>query len=228
MMRRCSFGISILNSHLVSGATILLTDKSIAQKEFWNFIKQEKATSLSGVPYTFEMLKRLRFFRMDLPSIKTITQAGGKLRADLVKEYIDGAIATNKQFIVMYGQTEATARMSYLPWEVASEKYASIGVAIPGGVFELQDENLKVITCCDVDGELVYRGANVSMGYAETQSDLTKGDENNGILYTGDIARRDADGYYYITGRMKRFVKVFGNRVNLDAIEQILKSSSFS
>jgi acyl-CoA synthetase (AMP-forming)/AMP-acid ligase II len=222
-----SFGISVLNSHLISGATILLTDKSIAQKEFWSFLKENNATSLSGVPYTFEMLKRLRFFRMDLPSLKTITQAGGKLRADLVKEYIDGAIDTNKQFIVMYGQTEATARMSYLPWEVASEKYSSIGIAIPGGKFELQDENHNIIECSDVDGELVYIGANVSMGYAETKLDLSKGDENNGILYTGDIARRDADGYYYITGRMKRFVKVFGNRVNLDATEQILKSSGF-
>jgi acyl-CoA synthetase (AMP-forming)/AMP-acid ligase II len=222
-----SFGISVLNSHLISGATILLTDKSIAQKEFWSFLKENNATSLSGVPYTFEMLKRLRFFRMDLPSLKTLTQAGGKLRPELVKEYIDGAVATNKQFIVMYGQTEATARMSYLPWDVASEKFSSIGIAIPGGEFELQNENHQLITENEVDGELVYKGPNVSMGYAETCADLLKGDENNGILYTGDIARSDADGYYYITGRMKRFVKVFGNRVNLDATEQLLKSAGF-
>lgn len=222
-----SFGISVLNSHLISGATILLTGKSIAQKEFWSFLKENNATSLSGVPYTFEMLKRLRFFRMDLPSLKTLTQAGGKLRPELVKEYIDGAVATNKQFIVMYGQTEATARMSYLPWDVASEKFSSIGIAIPSGEFELQDENHQLITENEVDGELVYKGSNVSMGYAETCADLLKGDENNGILYTGDIARRDADGYYYITGRMKRFVKVFGNRVNLDATEQLLKSAGF-
>ena len=222
-----SFGISVLNSHLISGATILLTDKSIAQKDFWSFLKENNATSLSGVPYTFEMLKRLRLFRMDLPSLKTLTQAGGKLRPELVKEYIDGAVATNKQFIVMYGQTEATARMSYLPWDVAIEKLASIGIAIPGGEFELQDENHQLIEENEVDGELVYKGQNVSMGYAETCADLLKGDENNGILYTGDIARRDADGYYYITGRMKRFVKVFGNRVNLDATEQLLKSAGF-
>lgn len=222
-----SFGISVLNSHMISGATILLTDKSIAQKEFWSFLKENNATSLSGVPYTFEMLKRLRFFRMDLPSLKTLTQAGGKLRPELVKEYIDGAVVTNKQFIVMYGQTEATARMSYLPWDVASEKFASIGVAIPDGDFELQDENHQLIEENEVDGELVYKGPNVSMGYAETSVDLLKGDENNGILHTGDIARRDGDGYYYITGRMKRFVKVFGNRVNLDAVEQLLKSTGF-
>lgn len=222
-----SFGISVLNSHLISGATVLLTDKSIAQKEFWNFVKEHKATSLSGVPYTFEMLKRLRFFRMDLPYLTTLTQAGGKLNANLAKEYIDNAVLSGKKFIIMYGQTEATARMSYLPWESACEKYASIGISIPGGKFELQDTEHKTITATNVEGELVYVGPNVSLGYAENTADLNKEDENNGILHTGDIAYVDADGYYYITGRMKRFVKVFGNRINLDATEQILKSSGF-
>lgn len=223
-----SFGLSVINSHLIKGATILLTDKSIAQKEFWNFVKEQKATSLSGVPYTFEMLKRLRVLRMDLPHLKTFTQAGGKLNADLAKEYIDGCNAIGKRFIVMYGQTEATARMSYLPWDFAAEKYSSIGIAIPGGEFTLEDANHQPITDCDMDGELVYRGPNVSMGYAECVEDLAKGDCNCGVLHTGDIARRDKDGFYYITGRMKRFVKVFGNRVNLDALEQVLKTAGFT
>lgn len=222
-----SFGISVINSHLLKGATILLTDKSIAQKEFWTFVKEQKATSLSGVPYTFEMLKRLRVFRMDLPYLKTFTQAGGKLNADLAKEYIENASACDKRFIVMYGQTEATARMSYLPWDKALEKYSSIGIAIPGGRFSIEDAQHNEITEPNVDGELVYRGPNVSMGYAECIEDLAKGDENCGVLHTGDVARRDEDGFYYITGRMKRFVKVFGNRVNLDATEQILKSAGF-
>lgn len=222
-----SFGISVINSHLLKGATILLTDKSIAQKEFWTFVKEQKATSLSGVPYTFEMLKRLRIFRMDLPYLKTFTQAGGKLNADLAKEYIENAAACGKRFIVMYGQTEATARMSYLPWDRALEKYSSIGIAIPGGKFTIEDAQHNEITEPNVDGELVYRGPNVSMGYAECIDDLAKGDENCGVLHTGDVARRDEDGFYYITGRMKRFVKVFGNRVNLDATEQILKSAGF-
>lgn len=222
-----SFGISVINSHLLKGATILLTDKSIAQKEFWTFVKEQKATSLSGVPYTFEMLKRLRIFRMDLPYLQTFTQAGGKLNADLAKEYIENAAACGNRFIVMYGQTEATARMSYLPWNKALEKYSSIGIAIPGGRFSIEDAQHNEITEPNVDGELVYRGPNVSMGYAECIEDLAKGDENCGVLHTGDVARRDKDGFYYITGRMKRFVKVFGNRVNLDATEQILKSAGF-
>lgn len=207
-----SYGLSIINSHLIKGATILLTDKTYAQREFWNFLKENEATSMSGVPYTWELLRRLRFMRMDLPSVKTMTQAGGKLNAEIAKEYIQWAKSQGKRFIVMYGQTEATARMSYLPWEKAEEKYASIGVAIPGGEFSLAE-----------DGELIYKGENVSMGYAECAEDLMKDDENHGILHTGDMARVDEDGYYYITGRKKRFVKIWGNRCNLDQIEQLVK-----
>ena len=218
-----SYGLSVINSHFISGATILLTDKSIAQKEFWEFAREQKATSMAGVPYTYEMLKRLRFFRMSLPDMKVLTQAGGKLSSNLVQEYVDNAKLSDKKFVVMYGQTEATARMSYLPFESASDKAGSIGIAIPGGTFKLIDDSGCEITESDKDGELIYSGRNVSLGYADCKEDLIKGDENNGKLYTGDIARRDADGFYYITGRKKRFVKVYGNRVNLDAAEQIVK-----
>ncbi|MDR1583474.1 MAG: AMP-binding protein, partial [Prevotellaceae bacterium] len=128
-----SYGLSVINSHLIKGATVLLTDKPVVQKEFWNFVKEQKATSIAGVPYTYEMLKRLHIFRMDLPALKTMTQAGGKLNAELAKEYMEQAKTVGKRFIVMYGQTEATARMSYLPFDDSTEKYGSIGIAIPGG-----------------------------------------------------------------------------------------------
>jgi acyl-coenzyme A synthetase/AMP-(fatty) acid ligase len=223
-----SYGLSVINSHLISGATILLTDKSIAQKEFWNFARVQKASSMAGVPYTYEMLKRLRFFRMSLPDMKVLTQAGGKLSSNLVQEYAENASITGKKFIVMYGQTEATARMSYLPFEYALEKSGSIGIAIPGGSFRLVDNDGTEITESNKDGELVYLGKNVCVGYADCKEDLIKGDENNGKLYTGDIARRDKDGYYYITGRKKRFIKIYGNRVNLDAAEQIIKEITTS
>ncbi|MBR4845704.1 MAG: AMP-binding protein, partial [Bacteroidaceae bacterium] len=218
-----SFGMSVINSHLIKGATILLTDKAVLQREFWNFTKEQKATSIAGVPYTYEMLKRLRFFRMELPDMKTMIQAGGKLNAAFVKEYVDFAEANGKQFIVMYGQTEAAPRMSYLPHNKAVEKNASIGIAIPGGKFSIIDTDGNEITTPNVDGELVYEGANVCLGYAEKREDLKLGDDNHGVLHTGDIARVDADGFYYITGRMKRFVKVWGNRCNLDATEQLVK-----
>ena len=223
-----SYGVSVINSHLIKGATLLLTEGTVAQREFWNFLKEQKATSISGVPYTYEMLKMLRFFRMDLPYLKTMTQAGGKLNKDIAKEYIEYAKEKGKRFFVMYGQTEATARMSYLPFEHALEKYASIGIAIPRGKFSLIDVNGNAITEPDVDGELVYIGPNVSLGYAECRADLAKGDDNHGELHTGDVARRDSEGFYYITGRMKRFVKVWGNRCNLDATEQMVKAITTS
>jgi acyl-coenzyme A synthetase/AMP-(fatty) acid ligase len=223
-----SYGVSVINSHLLKGATILLTEGTVAQREFWNFLKEQKATSIAGVPYTYEMLKMLRFFRMDLPYLKTMTQAGGKLNKDIARQYIEFAQEKGKRFFVMYGQTEATARMSYLPLEHALDKYASIGIAIPGGKFSLMDVNGNVIDAPDVDGELIYEGPNVSLGYAECRADLAKGDENHGVLHTGDVARFDEDGFFYITGRMKRFVKVWGNRCNLDATEQLVKAITTS
>lgn len=218
-----SYGISVINSHFLKNATLLLTDKAVIQKEFWQFAKEQKATSIAGVPFTYEMLRRLKIFKMDLPCLKTMTQAGGKLNAKIAKEYIEQATETNKQFIVMYGQTEATARMSYLPWDKAMDKYNSIGVAIPNGKMYIIDGKGKKICQNDIDGELIYEGPNVSLGYAECREELNKNDENKGVLHTGDVARMDADGFFYITGRMKRFVKIYGNRVNLDATEQILK-----
>lgn len=219
-----SFGMSVINSHLIKGATLLLTDKAVIQREFLNFLKEGKATSIAGVPYTYEMLRRLRFLKMDLPELKTMIQAGGKLNANIVKEYVEAAQVLGKEFIVMYGQTEAAPRMSYLPFDKALEKYDSIGIAIPGGKLSVRDVNDKEITTPDTDGELIYEGPNVCMGYAECIEDLAKGDENHYVLHTGDVARFDSDGYFYITGRMKRFVKVWGNRCNLDATEQLVKA----
>lgn len=217
-----TYGLSIINSHLYQGATILLTNKGFMQKDFWTFFKQEEATSFGGVPYTYEMLKRLRFFKMDLPSLKSMTQAGGKLSPELHKEFAQYAQDNEKRFYVMYGQTEATARMSYLPYKESLKKYGSMGIAIPGGKFSLVDVNEKEITEPEIIGELVYQGPNVSLGYAEKREDLIKGDENKGTLITGDMAKRDEEGYYYIVGRKKRFIKIFGNRVNLDETERML------
>lgn len=223
-----SFGMSVINSHLIKGATLLLTDKAVIQREFLTFLNEGKATSIAGVPYSYEMLRRLRFLKMDLPELKTMIQAGGKLNANIVKEYVEAAQVSGKEFIVMYGQTEAAPRMSYLPFDKALEKYASIGIAIPGGKLSVRDANDQEIKTPDTDGELIYEGPNVCMGYAECIEDLAKGDENNGVLHTGDVARFDSEGYFYITGRMKRFVKVWGNRCNLDATEQLVKAITTS
>lgn len=218
-----SFGMSVINSHLHCGATLLLSDKTVMQSEFWKFVKEQQATSIAGVPYTYEMLRRLRFFRMDLPQLKTMIQAGGKLNAGIVKEYAENAQKAGKRFFVMYGQTEAGPRISYLPFNIAEQKPSSIGIAIPGGNLSIHDSDGNPISEPDVDGELIYEGPNVCMGYAESKEDLTEGDKNRGVLHTGDVARFDKDGFFYITGRMKRFVKIWGNRCNLDSIEQLLK-----
>ncbi len=218
-----TYGLSIINSHLLVGASILLTDYTLLNREFWNFFKEEGATSFGGVPYTYEILKKLRFFRMELPSLKTMTQAGGKLSPELHKEFARYAEENNKRFVVMYGQTEATARMAYLPWNKSIEKCGSMGIAIPGGKLWLRDEEGNAVTESDVIGELIYEGENVTLGYAETAEDLEKDDERGGVLETGDMAKCDSDGYFYIVGRKKRFLKIFGNRVNLDEAERMIK-----
>lgn len=218
-----SFGMSVINSHLIKGATILLTGSNVFSKAFWDFFQETSPTSIAGVPFTYEMLEKMGFFQMELPSLKTMLQAGGKLNPQIVERYVAFATKTRKEFIVMYGQTEAGPRMSYLPFDKAHEKPSSIGIPIPRGDFKLYDANDKQIKEANVEGELIFVGPSVCMGYAEERADLTKGDENHGILKTGDVAYHDEDGYYHITGRLKRFVKIWGNRYNLDAIEQLVK-----
>ena len=218
-----TYGLSIINSHLLVGATILVTEKTLMQKEFWIFLREAGATSFGGVPYTYEMLDKLRFYRMELPSLRTMTQAGGKILPELHEKFAGYAKEQGKKFVVMYGQCEATARMGYLPPEKAAEKKGSMGIAIPGGKFRLIGADEKEVTAPDTTGELVYEGKNVTLGYAECVEDLIKGDERNGILETGDMAQFDRDGYFYIVGRKKRFLKIYGNRVNLDEVDRLIK-----
>lgn len=218
-----TYGLSIINSHLLVGATLLVTEKTLMQKEFWNFLKKAEATSFGGVPYTYEMLDKLRFYRMELPSLRTMTQAGGKILPELHEKFAKYAKEQGKKFVVMYGQCEATARMGYLPPEKAVEKKGSMGIVIPGGTFRLIGDDGKEVMTPGTTGELVYEGKNVTLGYAECGEDLKKGDERNGILETGDMAQFDKDGYYYIVGRKKRFLKIYGNRVNLDEVDRMIK-----
>jgi len=217
-----TYGLSIIHSHMMVGAAIAVTNKTFFDRDFWNFFRNVGATSFGGVPYHYEMLKKLRFTKMELPSLRTMTQAGGRMEPALIKEYGEYCVSNGMRFFTMYGQAEATARMSYLPYEKTVSKAGSIGVAIPGGKFWIEDESGEVIRGPDVSGELVYEGDNVSMGYAYSYEDLVKGDEINGVLRTGDVAMRDVDGYYYIVGRLKRFIKLFGRRINLLDVEKMI------
>jgi len=219
-----TMGLSVITSHLYAGATVLLTESALTEKRFWDFIKENQASSFTGVPFSFEILNKLRFFRMDLPHLKTISQGGGRLRDSLFADFADYAKRTGKRFIATYGQTEGTARMAFLPPELAITKTGSIGNAIPNGRLAIIDQDDKEITQSEATGEMVYYGKNVTMGYAEHLDDLLKGDERKGFLKTGDLVKRDKDNCYYIVGRLSRFLKLYGLRVSLDEIESMVKN----
>ena len=218
-----SYGLSILHSHLCVGATTAFSDKSILDEEFWEHLHTYSATSFAGVPYTFEALLKTNFDLQKYPSLRYITQAGGKLEAPLVKQYVQYSAENNVDFFVMYGQTEAAPRISYLPPELAMEFPGAIGRAIPNGKLFLLDENGEEISALDTPGELAYQGDNVMMGYAQTSADL-ESDETPELLLTGDIACRTKHDLFYVVGRRKRFVKLFGLRVNLDEVQSFVHS----
>lgn len=217
-----TMGLSVIASHLLAGATLLLSGRSLLDKGFWATLKE--ATSFTGVPYSYEILTKMRFTRMDLPNLKVITQGGGKLTEAMWNTLAQYANEKGKQFIATYGQSECTARMAYLPAELATEKVCSIGIAEPGGQLSIVDDNGNETFEGEAQGEMVYRGENVTLGYATCREDLLKGDENHGVMHTGDLARRDADGCYFIIGRLKRFLKIYGLRIGLDEVERMIKA----
>lgn len=217
-----TMGLSVIASHLLAGATLLLSGRSLLDKGFWTTLKE--ATSFTGVPYSYEILTKMRFTRMDLPNLKVITQGGGKLTEAMWNTLAQYAKDKGKQFIATYGQSECTARMAYLPPELATEKICSIGIAEPGGQLSIVDDNGNETFEGEAQGEMVYRGENVTLGYATCREDLLKGDENHGVMHTGDLARRDADGCYFIIGRLKRFLKIYGLRIGLDEVERMIKA----
>lgn len=219
-----TMGLSIVFSHLRVGATILITGLSMTDPNFWKFLKEQHATSFTGVPYSFQVLNLMRFFRMDLPDMELLTQGGGKMPTDLNRKFAQFCQDNGKRWIATYGQSECTARMAYLPAKWAVEKIGSIGIAVPNGELSLIDTEGNPITTPQTEGEMCYCGKNVTMGYARKLTDLTLGDENNGYIRTGDLAYFDEDGCYYIVGRMGRFLKLFGMRVGLDECEQIVQS----
>lgn len=219
-----TMGLSVIASHLKAGASIILSGRSLLDAEFWKMLKAERATSFTGVPYSYELLMKLRFTCMDLPDLKIITQGGGKLTPEMFRALAMYAEEKGKKFIPTYGQSECTARMAYLPPELAMTKTCSIGMAEPGGQLSLIGDDGQETFEGEGTGEMVYRGENVTLGYATCPEDLLKGDENHGVMLTGDLARRDADGCYYIVGRLKRFLKIFGLRIGLDEVENLVKS----
>jgi acyl-CoA synthetase (AMP-forming)/AMP-acid ligase II len=213
------YGLSIIHSHLLRGAGLILTDHSVVDDEFWELFRRHRGTTFAGVPYTFELLERIGFDAMDLPHLRYVTQAGGRLPPDRVRRFAALGRDRGWALFVMYGATEATARMAYLPPELAVSRPAAIGRPIPGGSFSI--EPLDGWTDDD-SGELVYRGANVMMGYAHGPADLALG-KTVDALRTGDIARRGPDGLYEVIGRASRFAKMYGLRIDLQRLEATLR-----
>ncbi|WP_240136068.1 AMP-binding protein [Streptomyces sp. MUM 178J] len=231
------YGLSVLHSHLLRGAGLILTGLSVADACFWELFRSARGTALAGVPYTFDLLDRVGFDAMDLPHLRYVTQAGGRLAPETVTRYAELGERRGWDLFVMYGQTEATARMAYLPPDLAAAHPASIGVPVPGGAFRLDpvdDERRDDGPGPDagrlhpVDdgpgpdaGELVYTGPNVMLGYARTPADLARGRDIR-ELRTGDLARRTPEGLYEIVGRRSRFVKILGLRIDPQRIETAL------
>ncbi|MFC5808476.1 AMP-binding protein [Streptomyces heilongjiangensis] len=234
------YGLSVLHSHLLRGAGLLLTERSVTDAAFWAEFRAAGATSFAGVPYTFDLLDRVGFDRMELPHLRRITQAGGRLAPERVARYAELGRRRGWDLFVMYGQTEATARMAYLPPHLAATRPEAIGVPIPGGSFRLRppdDHDHELDDDHGLDrgptgaeggrrrplvGELVYSGPNVMLGYAESPADLSLG-RTVTELRTGDLARRAPDGLYEIVGRRSRFAKILGLRIDPQRVEAALE-----
>lgn len=209
------YGLSVIHSHLHAGAALVLSDHSVVDRDFWRLFEQAGVTSFAAVPYTFDLLDQVGFDQMDLPRLRYLTQAGGALAPVRVRAYAELGRQRGWDLFVMYGQTEATARMAYLPPDLAVSHPASIGRALPGGTLRLD----PVAEHPDPEvGELVYAGPNVMLGYATGPTDLARGAELT-ELRTGDLARRGPDGLLELVGRVSRFAKVFGLRVDLAGLE---------
>lgn len=220
-----SYGMSVLNTILDIGGSVVLSNKESFDHSFWEDISQHKITCFSGVPHHFKTFSRLGLRWADFETLRYVTQAGGKLSPDIVMKQAGACIKADKQFFVMYGQTEASPRMSYLPPKDVLEHADCIGIPVPGGTFRLLDDEDKIIDEDGITGELIYEGDNVMSGYAMTAEDLSHLEQIS-ELRTGDLALRNEQGYYKIVGRQSRFIKPFGIRVNMDDVENFLQSSN--
>jgi acyl-coenzyme A synthetase/AMP-(fatty) acid ligase len=215
--------LSIINTYIETGASILVCDYSVIQKKFWEQFKKYNVTSLSGVPYIFDIILKLGLNKIYIPSLCAFTIAGGRLNNKSSMAILDFCEKHNIKFTMMYGQTEATARMAYLNCKDASKKIGSIGKSIPFTEMWIQNEKGKKINKPGEVGELFFKGKNVSMGYSKNVDDLVNGDDNKGILQSGDLASFDKEGFFYIKGRVARIAKIFGNRLNLDELEEKMR-----
>ena len=222
-----SYGLSVLNSHLTAGASVYFPRYGASDAGFAAEMAMAECTNISGVPYSFELLEQAGFRRHDLPELRFMTVAGGRMRPDLAETFRAHLAARQARFFMMYGQTEATARIAYVPPERLAGNLGSIGIAIPGGSLWLADEQGNPVQRDGETGELIYSGPNVMMGYADQRCDLAKGPEIT-ELRTGDMGTRDARGFFHVVGRLKRMSKIGGLRLSHEAVEIALGQAGIS
>jgi long-chain acyl-CoA synthetase len=217
------YGLSLLHTHLKVGGSIVLNNSFMFLGSVINDLNRYCCTGFAGVPSHFQILlrKSQSFRETAFPSLRYVTQAGGKLHNVFIQEFVESF--PKVRFFVMYGQTEATARLSYLLPEELPAKLGSIGRAIPGVELEIVDETGKRIEKTDVVGELVARGDNIMKGYLGDEEGTGK-ILKDGWLHTGDLAYKDAEGYFFLTARKKEIIKVGGRRISPKEIEEVIVS----
>ncbi|MGB0868784.1 MAG: AMP-binding protein [Flavobacteriales bacterium] len=207
-----SYGLSVLQTNALKGGTIVCNTDDILSRTFWKQWDVYKFTSFAGVPFVYQMLERIGFLKKTYSSLRYFSQAGGNLNVKTKERFLNYGLENDYSFYVMYGQTEATARISYVEPKALQNNLTTIGTPILNGVLEIDKET----------EELLYKGPNIFGGYAKQASDLENWEDIQ-TLHTGDLAYKDKQGFFFIKGRMKRFVKLFGNRINLDEIERLIK-----
>jgi long-chain acyl-CoA synthetase len=222
-----SYGASVLHTHLSKGSSIITTKASFFDNKFWNLFKDHKITTLNGVPFHYEMLKRLNFHKKNFPDLRIMTQAGGVLNSEVKSCFINYSIENCISFFVMYGQTEASPRISYISIPDLLEAPDSIGLGLDGCRLFLRNEDGNIISAPHIIGELNVVGPNIAMGYAHSYKDLASVNKFQGSLKTGDLAYYDEQKRFYIVGRISRFVKIVGRRLSLDELQLYVSEYGF-
>jgi acyl-coenzyme A synthetase/AMP-(fatty) acid ligase len=209
-----SYGLSIVNSHLAAGSCVAVTGQRPMTPLFWQFVHAHDVAEVAGTPLMHRVILSERRGPGLPPSVRVMTQAGGRLGTEQAGSAVAWMKATGGRFYCMYGQTEATARISCLDAAYLARKPDSVGTALPGGHITVGRPLPG-----GADGPITYTGPNVMMGYATSRPDLARGPEVS-VLETGDLGRLDEDGFLYVTGRSSRFVKILDRRVSLDDVEE--------
>jgi long-chain acyl-CoA synthetase len=210
------FGTSLLHTHLRVGGSLALCNTFAYPETALDMIESTQATGFAGVPSTYQtLLRNTSFPKRQLKSLKKVQQAGGKLQVVFIRELMDAM--PEAQIFVMYGQTEATARLSYLPPSLLNEKMGSIGKGIPGVELRVLDEYGNPIKPGEV-GEIIATGDNISPGYFNDPEESAQ-KFIAGSLHTGDLAKVDEDGFIYVVDRKSDFIKSLGHRVSSQEIE---------